>query len=797
MRRGLAVTAVLANLICCLATAAAQERAGVVTTLTGRATVARSAPTQSLPLKFKDDVFGRDRIATAEQSLVRVLLGGKALVTVRELSTFTITEEAQRAVIDLHSGKIGVAAARQLFQPGERLEIRTSNAVAGIRGTLLIAETLPNGDSLFSVVTGIAEICRSAGACATITKGERALVGLTAIRSEPIPAGADPEAGLRPGGPQHTNPPDETTADVAALAVQGATTLAALVAPPAAPPGPLASTSPLQQPPVLPTQGTTEQLTGNPPGGDGGVGPTPGVPNRIENGGFETGTLSGWSSTGAVSVVQNLGSRLPPEGKQMALIHTGQGAVGSTTSTLRQSVGAGDLFFVGVTYKFLSGEFPFQNPIFNDTFTVRMLGGTEPVTVASESRNTSFDNLPLSMEPANFDGAKLESSNILRIPAGRGETPFKSVSMVVAVPGEGDKTLEFKIADVTDTNVDSAALIDAVIVKLDPPLHFFRNGETFTRSLQLPLESFVGRTETFDSLMIACCGSTVALAGPLLHAVDSRLEVPFGVLNVAQGGSVRSRTTEPFVLLERGSYNLGTMVGMFDLAGVTTATDLDTGLSLGIDQPLRVAGPLFESRGAAVTTLHALKLDAALLEATMPLIKMSGGAVLTSAEALVALPGKAHLTALGPLVGLDQSSITVKNGAALHLAGGSVVRVAGDLFALRNGGSLVVLNGPLVRVAGGSVLSVGGALVAFGGSGGNVVKVTNSLCPCTLFAGVPVALSNGAVASNVKIGAGAITTNQLGSIKLSPNAALISVSGPTSKVSIGAPTTTAATGVKR
>ena len=106
MWRHLAVTAVLSNLICCLATAAAQERAGVVTTLTGQATVARTAATQSLPLKFKDDVFGRDRIATAEQSLLRVLLGGKALVTVRELSTFTITEEAQRAVVDLHSGKI-------------------------------------------------------------------------------------------------------------------------------------------------------------------------------------------------------------------------------------------------------------------------------------------------------------------------------------------------------------------------------------------------------------------------------------------------------------------------------------------------------------------------------------------------------------------------------------------------------------------------------------------------------------------------------------------------------------------
>jgi hypothetical protein len=78
-----------------------------------------------------------------------------------------------------------------------------------------------------------------------------------------------------------------------------------------------------------------------------------------------------------------------------------------------------------------------------------------------------------------------------------------------------------------------------------------------------------------------------------------------------------------------------------------------------------------------------------------------------------------------------------------------------------------------------------------------VVKVSNNLCPCTMFGGVPVALTNGALAGNVQIGAGAIKNSQLGAITVSPNAALIAVSGPTSKVSIGAPTTTAASGTKR
>ena len=53
----------------------AGRNVGVVTTLAGQATVARAALASPVPLRFKDDVFLRDRIATAERSVVRVLLG--------------------------------------------------------------------------------------------------------------------------------------------------------------------------------------------------------------------------------------------------------------------------------------------------------------------------------------------------------------------------------------------------------------------------------------------------------------------------------------------------------------------------------------------------------------------------------------------------------------------------------------------------------------------------------------------------------------------------------------------------
>src|SRR5262245_9542936 len=119
--------------------ATAQEvKAGVVTSLQGQAVVARPVIQQPLPLKFKDDVFVRARVETREDWLVRILLGGKALGTVRELSPFTVTEEPNRAILDLRGGKAAIGVAPSLLRPGESIEVRTPNAVAGIRGSLLV-----------------------------------------------------------------------------------------------------------------------------------------------------------------------------------------------------------------------------------------------------------------------------------------------------------------------------------------------------------------------------------------------------------------------------------------------------------------------------------------------------------------------------------------------------------------------------------------------------------------------------------------------------------------------------------
>lgn len=140
--------------------AQAQDRAGVVTTLEGRVTVTRASLSQPAPLKFKDDIFVRDRIVAGKDSAARILLGGHAVVTVREHSTVTITEAPGVATVDVAAGRVAVAVAREKMRPGDRVEVKTPNAVAGIRGTVVVAEVFSANHSVITVLKGTIDVAR-------------------------------------------------------------------------------------------------------------------------------------------------------------------------------------------------------------------------------------------------------------------------------------------------------------------------------------------------------------------------------------------------------------------------------------------------------------------------------------------------------------------------------------------------------------------------------------------------------------------------------------------------------------
>jgi hypothetical protein len=148
-------------------TLAQTTKAGVVTTLRGTATVERQSATRAQPLKFRDDIFVGDRITTDAQSLVRILLGDKAVLTMQELSTLTTSEGPGTATIELDAGKILLALAKEKMKPGERLQVQTPNAVAAVVGTVLVTEVWRAGSceadpagsvTRFTVLAGVVDV---------------------------------------------------------------------------------------------------------------------------------------------------------------------------------------------------------------------------------------------------------------------------------------------------------------------------------------------------------------------------------------------------------------------------------------------------------------------------------------------------------------------------------------------------------------------------------------------------------------------------------------------------------------
>src|SRR5207247_2375465 len=85
---------------------------GAIAALVGQGTVIHAAAVGRAPAKIRDEIFVRDRIETAEQSVIRVLMGGRITVTIRERSIVTITDDPTRP----HRARLG-AATRRAHRP--------------------------------------------------------------------------------------------------------------------------------------------------------------------------------------------------------------------------------------------------------------------------------------------------------------------------------------------------------------------------------------------------------------------------------------------------------------------------------------------------------------------------------------------------------------------------------------------------------------------------------------------------------------------------------------------------------
>ncbi|MFQ5828822.1 MAG: FecR domain-containing protein [Candidatus Methylomirabilia bacterium] len=749
-------------------------KAGVVTTIHGRATVARAALPQELRLKFRDDLFLRDRITTQAESIVRALLGGKALVTIRELSVVTITEEVDRATVDMEAGKIALAVARRLLRPGETLEIRTPNAIAAVRGTVVIVEALrPAAQppvTNFHVLKGAIEVLRRGipGAIPTTVAAGFSLTitGNVMRQVRPTPPLTQIVQGLE-SPPQHTDTPEEAKQQVSSSSVDQATALAVVLggaqpakekpkakpkekpkptaratqpaAPPAPPvpddllkvfagkqPTPLPPPPPPKPapPPIIPT--TTTPLP--PPGPDvsisGDVTVAPG----------QTLKTFGGSTTRSDSspVVRITGSTVTHSGADGALILVDAGANAKLAGPLLR-----------VTNSTLTGT-----------------GQVDVLEVKGSLTSTTTSAL------ISHDPTKVNADNFVSIESG-GEL-FLAGSLLKDVGGTLSTSDDFLEVEGTLTSTSSSPLLQLSNTTL-----------TVSSGKLLAVRLFDGATP-----------GSASLKGPLLAASNANLTVDFSLAFIAGGGQLTvTGSTDPLVSITGGTHSIASAGGfaMVQLAGINTAVDPSTGLTLGIDEPLKHSGGVLEVSGATVTGQKAFQIDTALLQASAPLLNLKGGSNFTTSADTVDLSFKAKVTSIGPLVKLNGSTLDVKSGALINLAGGSFLNVTGDLLALANGSALNLRNGPILSVSNASAVNISGALVAFSGTGANHINVSNSLCSssCTTFGGIPVALKDGALPSNVSIGGNVIKNSSLGSIQpSSSNTAFIVVSGPNSKVTI-------------
>src|SRR5215467_1936801 len=781
------------------ATDALATGAGVVTGVSGQVTVAR-ATTPSLPLKFKDEVFLRDRISTAEHSLARLLLDQKALLTVRELSELEITEEAGRSAVNLEAGKIAIGVARQRMRPGEVVEIRTQNAVAAIRGTVVVAENLPvppgsPPQSRIHVLAGYVDITprnnpgappvRMVAPASIAIDGQSVGVPVTLTETAHRQLLSDLHQML----PQHLDAMKTLTSGEFARA----SLLARIITGPAgsagekgleAPVDP--STTPGKAPITPPTAGVTVTVPSDPPplfaytdqtvriAGDLYHVPPPATQ------GLSTDLLR--DAVNSAFTVR--GRALLDVLSNASLVSLGSSPLASfTDGFLVLAHGANGLSFAsGATATLGGGLFR------SDGTGVTGLGDLVSVRAATLSIGQGgpaldfHDAVVIGLDPGSVGaGGRLDMGagfacvsggtlfapdHVLKVSAGHltnagtaSLLDFSHATVRVGLFGGGALFESSAHGRVTDTTGQPLARLDGGSLALAPSTTGFLVGDR----------------------------SRLDLQGGLLEATDATITSSDDFVRASgRGRIVQSASTAPLVSFTGGTQRIATAGSIVHLDGTASALDPTSGLLVGTEQPLASGGALLDLAGARVTARRAVTVDVALLEATAPLLQLradgnGNGATLATAANTLDLTTKAKVDSTATLFTLDRSRLVVNNAALAAVAAGSYLHTAGDFVSLANSSTLTINNGVLLFASGGAIVNIRGALIAFSGTPGNTVSVLNQLAFVNI-GGIPVALTGGARAGNVLISGSPIKNAGLGSV--TPNKALIRVDGAATRVTI-------------
>ena len=134
----------------------ATTRAGVITKVDGPVVAHSAAHESPTVLRTGDELFLQDQITTGDQARADMLLGGKAAVVMRERSRVSIAESPGRSTLLLSSGLL-VTSIGERLGPGESVDVRTSNAIATVRGAVRMTVEVTRADAGVATHVDIAE----------------------------------------------------------------------------------------------------------------------------------------------------------------------------------------------------------------------------------------------------------------------------------------------------------------------------------------------------------------------------------------------------------------------------------------------------------------------------------------------------------------------------------------------------------------------------------------------------------------------------------------------------------------
>ncbi len=716
-----------------------QTTAGVVTTLQGVATVARAALPQETPLKFKDDVFYRDRITTKENSLVRVLLGGKALVTVRELSVLTLTEEPGKATVDVQSGKIGLAVARLRMRPGESIEVRTPNAIAAVRGTMIIVEVILGAPgapptTLINVLTGSATISLPqvpTAASVTVQAGQSLPISGNTIG--PVgtvsPAAA---AGLTSGtGSQHLEAPPATTEQLGTNQQAQATAVATAIAPPAPAQAPVAAAATSNEQPSTSDVGVQSDAASKaaqtpPPS------PAP-LPFAIQ--GF--GALSVDSGTSLATF--SVGSSQTPEGGGLVCATPPCTPIVLTTPVVVGRAASGGI---------ISATSPTGEAVLKITDTTLTAGGsplfavTGPLTVnASKLLTVDPSTLTLTGSLLSINAATVNSSSTL-FSVMDSTVKATGVGVPLVDVDNGQLSVAGSFLDGTNSNIT----VNGALIRL-------KNKSTATVKGS-PVFKISGGSLTADMLGSSdSSGNTFDLTGTLLDLSNTTVKLHTlgkeDLDNDLDTATFNLALNEPFIKMSSSTLELSEvdehLADMGEKTGHENGVMLIASGTLAKKSTINLKGSLLKMKAVDSRATDALvQLDNTIinqtgtsdalilvnpngLASTMagPLLTATGTTITTSGPTFY-FNGTGNLTAPGNLtskttdhfIGIDPSTVT-----------------SSSQFVLLDGGFNLTLHGKLLSASDVKFSNTSDQFSFFAIVDGAIVKTTDTTAPLLEFTG--------------------------------------------------------------